>query len=152
MTKPVLELSALTPDRELVTIEYRPPPIAGEEQPVENLALEMAVPDDLSLEQQQWFYSRAEKLEELMKVNSEETLPELKLLVNKAMAIILPDAPAHVLEALPRSQREQLVLVFTVAYSTLIRKTIEMATEAGKSISERSLADSHAFMGAPSSG
>lgn len=139
--KPVLELSALAPEREIVHIKYLGPNAVEGAEP-EIVAAEMAVPDDLSVEDQQWLYSHAQKLQDLMEGADADRLPdgsiaELEMLIDRALEMVLPHAPKEVLKALRRTEKQQVVLVFTLAYTKQLEKTVSESIEKAQAIASQ---------------
>lgn len=134
--RPVLELDALAPEREIVHIKYLPPD-ADEDAKPEIVATELATPDDLSVEDQQWLYSHATKLQQLMEGADDGTLPdgslaELEMLIDKALEMVLPWCRVEVRSALRRTEKQQVVLVFTLIYTEQLERSVNESLEVAK--------------------
>lgn len=123
MPGPILDLSTLAPERPTVRIKTKADP--------EGKLYEMAVPDDLSLADQQFLYARAGRLDTLMSKAepTTEERQELTMVVDKAASLILRDVPDQVMDELPNLQKQRAILVFLSAFATSVEEIVKAATE-----------------------
>lgn len=120
MSRPVLEIDALAPERETVSIRSRAYP--------DGKLYEMATPDDLSLHQQAWFFRRGQTIAALLEGEAElsrEEQEQLNEVLDRATAMILPDLPRKIISELSAFARQKLALAFMAAFAEQVTPMME---------------------------
>lgn len=119
---PILDLSTLAPERQTVRIKSSKHP--------EGKLYELATPNDLSLEDQQFLYARAGVLDSLMgkRKLSRNQRDELRMVLDKGAAIVLLDAPTEILDELSDLHKQSVILVFLTAFADSLEQTVKAAT------------------------
>lgn len=124
MADPILELSTLAPTRPTIEID--------------DATYELAVADDLSLEDQQFMYSRGKRVGELMELPkmAASQAKELKMIVDRMLHTVLRDLPDEVSDKLSAMQKIQVINAFMQA-SPQLKAALEEAKQDGQSTTEK---------------
>lgn len=130
MPDPILDISTLAPERELVRIRT-------EEDP-EGELYELATADDLSLRDQQWLHTRGQRIMDLLEKKGRLTKnesDELELAIDRLLGIAVPSLPDEVKARLSVLQKTKLMEAFTQASPELAKVAAEVRSSTGASSS-----------------